>query len=109
MTKKDYVQGWTGPIERQLSDDIEGTVTAVDGTGKTVALELHDRVGAQVNPSGTVAWDDQSGGTVIYYPADGDLRAASSPYRARWKVTDGSGDDVFYPDDRGEEWKVWPV
>lgn len=104
---RDYSQGWTGAIQRALYDETGGVLTAVTGTSKTVTLELLTR-GRQTSYQGTVAWLDQTAGTVTYSPHVDDLKASESPYRARWAVTDASGKVIRYPDDAGEEWKVWP-
>ena len=79
---------------------------AINGTGKTVALELYDAQNGKVDVTGKVAWLDQAGGTTRYSPATGDLLASLSPYKARWKVTDGAGKVVFFPNREADVWTV---
>lgn len=96
------VEGWTGPLDFTLLAD----GAAIDGTGMTVALALRDRNGGLVDVTGKVAWIDAATGTVRYSPAADDLKAHRSPYNARFRVTDGSGKDVFFPNTGADEWTV---
>ena len=98
-----YTEGWTGAIQRTLTAD----GAAIDGTGLTVSLGLRDRAGALVPTTGNVSWLSQGAGTVTFSPASGDLVAAKGPYTAKWKATDSSSDDVFFPDGEPETWKIW--
>lgn len=111
---ENLVQGWTGPLYFACeADDIE-----IDQTGLTVTCVLRDRNGSEVAMAGKVSWvtpatviNSTTGtvagtGTVKVELAVDDLKAASSPYRARFKVTDGTGDSVFFPNDTAVEWRV---
>lgn len=95
------VEGWTEPVDATLLAD----GAAINGTGLTVTLALYDRAGARVDVTGKVDWLVAASGTVRYSPAAGDLKAASSPYSARWKVT-SSGKDAFFPNRDADIWTV---
>jgi hypothetical protein len=98
----DLVEGWTGPLDFALSTD----GIALDGTGFTVTLILRDRAQGVVNVTGEIAWLAQGGGTVRYSPSVNDLKAERSPYEARFKVTDGNGKDVYFPNADPLKWVV---
>lgn len=98
----DLVEGWTGPLDFALLTD----GAALNGTGLTVTLALRDRSEGVVNVTGNVAWLVQASGTVRFSPSAEDLKAARSPYQARFKVTDGSSKDVFFPNAEPMKWVV---
>lgn len=100
----EVVEGWTGPIDVQLqADGIPPNLT-----GATVDLILKGKDDNAVTTSGNVTIIDAGAAKVRYLPDAADLVAAKSPYRARYKVTDGIGKIVFFPSDRPDAWKVWP-
>lgn len=90
----DLVEGWTHPEPLRLYDD----GVAVNLTGKTVTLEIHDASGAAVTGVGVTADSDQTTypGRVWLTPAAG-LTAALSPFTVHFVVTDGAGTVVKYP------------
>jgi hypothetical protein len=88
----DVVEGWTeelGPFAL-LADGV-----AIDPTPYTVTLLLRDRFGAAVT---TTSKTRTATAGAYFTPAAGDLLAAKSPYHLHWKVVDGSGAVVFFPD-----------
>lgn len=98
---EDLVEGWTEPVRQTLKAD----GSAIDGTGRTITLELRDRAGNLVDVTGKVGWYVQASGSASFTPAAGDLEASRSPYRARWKVTT-SGQDVYFPNADADVWTV---
>lgn len=103
----EYVQGWTAPIDYELKRTNEATrrLETFDATGSTIELVLVDRDGATVSTSGKVSWIDAPNSIARYTPTAGDLLAAKSPYRARWRVTD-SGAIATYPKGEAIQWTV---
>lgn len=91
----DVVEGWTqelGPFTLLVNG------VAVDLTGMTVLLLLFDNVGNPIAYTGTTRVDaTPTTGRVYYTPAASDLSAARGPIDVRWKVTDGAGTVVFFP------------
>lgn len=100
------VEGETKPVDMTCYDGEGASRTAADLTGLTIALLLRDRVGGLVPTAGNVAALVAADGTIRYSPALGDLKADNSPYAARIKVTDGNGDDAFYPNGEADKWVV---
>jgi len=100
------VEGETAPIDVTLYDGEGAARVAIVGTGLTVSLVLRDRQGGVVPVAGKVNWLVAASGTVRYEPAAEDLKAANSPYAARFKVTDTNSDDAFYPNGEADVWKV---
>lgn len=98
----ELVQGWTDPINHILKAD----KVIVNLTGMTVALLLYDKLDALVAFTGTVSVPDAAGGKVRFSPAANDFLAASSPYKMRWKVTDGAGKISFFPNQTAYPWIV---
>lgn len=103
---RNLVEAETKPIDVTLYDGEGASRTAIDGTGLTISLALRDRNGGLVNVTGEVAWLTQASGVVRYSPALGDLTAERSPYAARFKVTDGSSKDAYYPNGPADVWTV---
>lgn len=99
------VEGQTGPVDKQLK--VDGV--ALPLAGCTVALVLQTRAGVLVDTAGKVVVLNEATGQVRFNPAATDLVAASSPYRAHWKLTDGSSKIHFFPSDDPEPWTVHPV
>lgn len=102
MPTTDIVEGWTGDLDFQLKAD--GVI--VNLTGLTVELVLTDRDGVAVTTTGNITVFDAANGKVRYIPDAADLDDAKSPYRARWKVTDGTGKIVFFPNGVGDVYVV---
>lgn len=103
----DLVQGWTDPIDYQLKKVAsDGTITVLNMTGMTLALDVFDGKGNSVTVSGTVSIVTPSTGTVRFAPASADLLNTKSPYEIRWKVTDGSGKVAYFPRSEAEKWIV---
>ena len=100
MATIDLVQGWTGPLDFRLESD----GSAVNLTGMTPLVVLSLPSGAPVVLTGTSALLTATGGTVRFTPGASDIVRGS--YRARWKVTDGSDNDVYFPNGEADTWKV---
>lgn len=98
---EDLVEGWTEPVDQALLAD----GVAINGSGMTVELVLMDGNDKPVDFNGTSGWLSDVDGTVRFSPAVGDLLAAKSPYRARWKVT-ASGQVAYFPNAQGDKWTV---
>ena len=79
---------------------------AVNLTGQTVTLLLKDRDGTTIDTTGDVTVPDAANGKVGYKPDTADLTAAKSPYSAKWKVADGTGDVDFHPSGEPDVWVV---
>lgn len=59
---------------------------------------LKDRSGTAVTTTGdTRVHGTPTTGQVYYQPDAADMTSAASPYSVHWKVTDGSGYVVFFP------------
>lgn len=89
----EYTEGWTAPIEYWLQHD----GVSFNATGMTPSIVLKDRDGNAVVVSGTVEWADALTSKIRFNPANTDFIASKSPYKLRWKVTDGSGKVAYYP------------
>lgn len=98
---EDLVEGWTEPVDATLIAD----GSPFNGTGVTASLLLRDRLGAEVDVTGKVAWISAAAGTIRYSPAVDDLKESGSPYSARWKVTAG-GKDAYFPNKEADVWTV---
>jgi hypothetical protein len=97
------VEGWTAPIDYTLKAD----GVAVNVTGCTVVLKLRDRHGTAIALAGTLAVVSASAGHVAYSPGAAELLFASSPYSARFQVTDSGGKIAYFPNGgTPEQWKV---
>lgn len=96
------VAGTTTALEFQL---LEGG-SAINLTGITVELLLTDKDGTSVTTTGDVSVTGASTGTVTYTPDSADLDATKSPYKARWKLTDGSGNISYVPTGLRDEWSI---
>jgi len=86
--------GWTDTLTFTLKAD----GTAVDLTGLTPTIVLHDPSGALVQTTGTVTVLNQTTNTgqVTYDPVANDFSLAGK-YAVRWKVVDGAGAVVYFP------------
>ena len=105
-TTRHFVEGETQPLTVTLYDGDGATRVAIDGTSLVVTLVVRDRTGATVPMTGKVDWEVVAAGSATYEPEATDLRAANSPYAARWIVTDGQGDWAAYPNGEAERWVV---
>lgn len=114
MKTDNFVQGATAPQEFQLMtvapDGIETPFDATDGGGVVplydIALILKTAAGGSVTLLGPVVWSAPATGKVRYTPDAADLSAASSPYTARFKVTDSALKTAFFPDGIADRWVV---
>lgn len=89
-------EGWTdrlGPFVLRVDG------TPFDMTGmNSISLVLRNKNGGTVDTSGDVTQDvDPTTGKVYYKPDSTDFKATLSPYTVHWKVEDGAGDIVFFP------------
>jgi hypothetical protein len=83
---------------------------AMDGSGITVSdLLITGRDGRPVATTGDFGWVSAAAGTVYYDPDASDFVASKSPYRIRWKLTDGSGGVAFHPEGPADTIEVSPV
>lgn len=91
----EVVEGWTQALPFTLkADDV-----AVDLSGLTVGVYLKDNTGALVaSGSSEVTVTDATAGQITWKPAStSTLRAARTPYKIRFQVTDVSTDHVWFP------------
>lgn len=107
------VAGWTqtlGPFTLKVDG------VAVDLTGFTVTLILHKPSGILLIPGGVVTVLNQTTnkGQVTYDPIATDFVFAADPslgdeqlYAMHWKVVDGSGKIVFFPNVGADEIGVY--
>jgi len=98
----EIVAGWTGPVDFALKAD----GAAINLAGITVTLLLSGSDGVTVDTTGDVTILSEPGGTVRYLPDAADLSAALSPYKARFKLVDGTGAIVYVPSGTRDVWKV---
>lgn len=101
-------EGWTKELEA-FTCKLDDVAQSLDGI--TILLVLRDSQGHLVTVTGTTRKDsDQTGsgkGKVYYKPGAADLQKALSPYKIRWKATDGAGDVVYYPDGEADTIEVF--
>jgi hypothetical protein len=98
----EIVAGWTGPVDFALKSD----GAPINLAGITVTMLLNGNDGVSVDTVGDVAVLDPVAGTVRYIPDASDLSSAKSPYRARFRLTDGTGAVVYVPSSGRDVWKV---
>ncbi len=89
-------EGWT--------DELGPFVLRVDGVAfdfagmNGITLVLRKKTGATVDTAGDVRLDAvTTTGKVYYKPDADDFKAQFSPYTVHWRVEDGAGDIVFFP------------
>jgi hypothetical protein len=108
----DIVAGWTG-ILGPFTLKIDGVALSL--TGMTVTIGLRNIAGA-VTPGGTVTIDpDQinNRGKVSYAPAAADFVWVSTgpssrqTYEIHWKVVDGAGKVVYFPNGEPDQIGVY--
>jgi hypothetical protein len=93
----EVVEGWTDALPFTLKADD----TAVNLSGLIVRLYLKDNRGTYIH-SGTSAvallGASGSSGVVTYTPqSTAELKAARTPYKIRFEVTDSTGGKVWFP------------
>lgn len=106
------VEGWTGVLG-PFTLKLDGT--PVNLTGFTITLVLRDAAGNLVTTGGTVTLLNQGTypGQITYSPLATDFvftsgaYATNTIYQAHWKVVDGSGKIVFFPNDGSAEFAVY--
>lgn len=109
MTMIELVEGRTEPIDLILRISVGGVWTALNLTGKEVALVLKDRNGAPITVDpGDVVITDASSGAVRYSPASTTtLTSALSPLSAHWRVrTTSTGKEFHIPTGAADQWKI---
>jgi len=104
----DVVAGQTAPIYHYLKIDDE-TPTNADGSalsmaGMTVAFIVHDDEGTAVTIAGVATIENAAAWLVKFSPNANDF--VSGRYRARYKVTDGTGKIGYFP---SSEWEPLTV
>jgi hypothetical protein len=100
MVITEVVEGTTGRITFQLQND----GVNVDGSGITVsALDIVAADNTVIDTTGDFGWDVQASGIAYYDPDPSDFRAANSPYRVRFQLTDGSGKVVWYSNGKPDQ------
>lgn len=88
------VEEWTEEVPFTLRED--GQVAPYDSS-TSVELDLHDKFGQRVTPTGTLTRLPDSA-LVGWVPGAGDLLETRSPYSLRFKLTDADTARVrFYP------------
>ena len=98
------VEGTTANLDFVLTAD----GAAVNLTGSTVTLVLSDKDGTAIPTTGDVSVVTAAEGKVRYAPDAADLASSTSPYRARFKVTDASSQIAYYPSGRADPWTITP-
>lgn len=103
MAQEHFVEGWTDPIDYQLKKG--DPAASFDATGMSVAIVMADLKGVSITLTGTIAWQDAAVSKVRFTPAAADLKAADSPLRVRFKVTNGAA-IAYFPRRGHEEWII---
>jgi len=106
MTTRYLGEGETKPITATLYDGDGPDRTAAVLTGLTLGIIIRDRTEADVPVAGKASIVTALSGEVKFEPVATDFKAAGSPYRVTWTVTDGSGDIAWYPNKWPEQWIV---
>jgi len=97
------VAGWTSPIDFYLKS--KGATPSGTMSGMTADLVLREKnTGALVTTTGDVSVQDTTNWIVRFSPDPSDL--VEGIYRARFKVTDGSGLVAYFPSD---DWDIWEI
>jgi hypothetical protein len=95
--------GTTTPLRFQLLDD----GVPIDLSGMTVTLLLQDRLGTVVSTAGMVTVITATTGRVDFTPSSASFfTVANSPYHARFKLVDASGNISFVPNSVRDRWIV---
>ncbi len=104
MLREDLVEGWTG----RIIETLKSNNSPINLTGMTAQLFLYDNTGAPFPYTGTagVLAGSERYGKVYFDPAATDLLAIHSTYGVRWKVTDGNGKVVWFPNQVLGQWYV---
>lgn len=114
MILTDITEGWTqelGPFTLLVDG------AALDLTGFTVEAELRNDIGTAITSGSVRVASSQSTtgkGQVYYTPSAADLvwrigGREFTPYSLRWKVTDGGGAVVFFPNGARDIIRVFQV
>lgn len=101
----EVVEGWTAALPFTLKGDGD----PVDLTGLTVAVLLKDARGVYLRNDTTagVSVTNATGGEIEYTPASSsEFVARWTPYKIRFRVSDGSSDRVFFPNEDEDVIKV---
>ena len=96
----ELVEGWTDRIIYTLKAD--GVAQAM--AGMTVELLVYDSKKRRVMMTGTAGILDAVAGEVYFDPASTDIIVGS--YSVRWKLTDGTGKVVLFPNASPATWLV---
>lgn len=103
MAHYQIIAGTTAPIRFQLLE----AGAPIDLLNVTVALLLSDRTGTTVASPGTVTVIDEDEGKVQLTPTDASVFVTgSSPYTARWRLTDLSGKISYVPTGPRDVWEI---
>lgn len=105
MTLLSIVQGWSGRLG-PFTLRLNGSPTSL--TGLTVAVVIRKAGKKTAVEAGSVTAADQvtSPGQVVWDP-DPTVIADPGTYRLRFKVTDGAGKVVYFPNDQGAQLTVY--
>jgi len=98
-----FHEGRTKAIDTQIL----GNGAPFDASGMTLAIELRDRNGALITPTGSVSWLDATQSKVRFVPGATDLTVARSPIGVYFKITAGADND-WAPTGEGDEWIIHP-
>lgn len=94
-------EGWTAELG-PFTLKVDGVV--LDLTGFTVTIVLHDGNGVAIVPGGSLrVGTPASLGQVYYTPAVTDFVSGTTSYKVHFKVTDGLGKIVFFPNGLADE------
>lgn len=103
MAKYVIVAGTTTALRFQLLE----AGSPINLLGCTVELLLADRTGTTVSSPGTVTITDSDEGKVELAPTSTSVFVAtSSPYTARWKITDASTKISYVPTGPRDIWEI---
>lgn len=102
MATVDLTEGWTAGIPFTLkANDV-----VVNLTGMTVTLILRGNDAVLIDTAGDVAVTDAVNGVVTYTPDLTDVTLALAPFRAHFKVVDGTGGIAYFPNGAADTWLI---
>jgi hypothetical protein len=96
----EVVEGATEPLDFGLTVRLYGATanTAIDVTGLTVQIVLKDGRNVLVkDTSSGISFTNSTAGLIRYSPSSNDFVAVKTPYRIRFRVTDGGGKTLYHP------------
>lgn len=96
------VAGTASPVYFQILDEGE----ALDLTDFTVTLTLTGVDGIAISTTSKVSVPTGDTGLVKYTPASGDLTSTVSPVKARWILTEDTGNVYYIPTGYRDEWDI---